>query len=110
VTSHRLIQSTLSRLLCVTEIIHDRAHVDDHREGRPTRVQWHSRYGGHSLAWTLEVQQGANGVLAHLTAEACGGPLTRLTPRWQRIALQPLSARRLTRLADLASDWDKGPV
>jgi hypothetical protein len=66
-------------------------------------VHWSSALPGHQIVWTLEVEQGANGVIAHLAVVPARGSLTRLRSRWQRLALQPLTARELGLIAERAT-------
>ena len=76
------------------------------QSGRRVRLVWTSARPGLQLAWMLEVEQGANGVLAHLTAEPVAGPLIRLALRWRRLAVQPLSTHELRQLAELVLDHE----
>jgi len=64
-------------------------------------VRWRSRVvDGSVVSWCLEVEQGANGVLAHLSASALGGPVARLPRRLRCLTLQAWSARELAGLAE----------
>lgn len=54
---------------------------------------------GSLVAWCLEVEPGANGVLAHLSAALVAGRLARLPGTVQRLALQRWTEHQLTRLA-----------
>lgn len=113
VTSHRLIRCSSTDLL---------GHASDRHAQQPTvsgpgeravpgwrygedpppdkATQWCSRLpDGSLIRWTLEVEPGANGVLAHLSAAATAGPVRRLPARVRRLALQAWVVRELSLLA-----------
>jgi len=63
-------------------------------------VRWRSRLAdGSVVSWSLEVEQGANGVLAHLSAAAVAGPMTRLPPGLCRVALRAWTGVELAGIA-----------
>jgi hypothetical protein len=53
---------------------------------------------GRWLDWWLEVEQGANGVLAHLSAVPSPNAFRPLSSRLSRLALEPWTARELAAL------------
>jgi hypothetical protein len=59
-------------------------------------VRWRLQLpGGRWLDWWLEVEQGANGVLAHLSALPSWHPSRRLPSRLSRLALEAWTAHEL---------------
>jgi hypothetical protein len=66
-------------------------------------TRWRTQFpGGSAIGWCLEVEQGANGVLAHLSAAPLSGPLRRVPDVVSRRALRALAWRELGSLARLA--------
>lgn len=109
-TSHRLVRCTAPRLLDHAAAAHPEPLSDSDRAGLP---HWRDRAplpdysfvwrcllpDGSVLGWCLEVEQGANGILAHLSAGPVAGRATRLPHRLQRLALRPWTDRELAELA-----------
>ena len=111
-TSHRLIRCEPARLVHHASQVHAsqvRSAAAPARELKRWRygdppagcsADWRTRLpDGSVLGWCLEVEQGANGALAHLTAAPVAGPLLRLPDGVQRLALLPWTERELTALA-----------
>lgn len=99
-TCHQLIRCSLPQAVTAAEHqIKVPVRIEDHREGRRVCLRWHHGGPWHLIDWTLEIEQGANGVLAHLSAEPARGPLVHIARRDRHVALHLLVSRRLTRLA-----------
>jgi hypothetical protein len=114
-TTHRLIRCTLDHLLqhagrldpVAAEPVTDGTDFPHWRYGPDApgdrvargRTRWPD---GSVVTWCLELEPGANGVLAHLSADAAAGPLHRLPRPLCRLALRSWSGRHLTRLARAA--------
>lgn len=97
-TSHRLIHCDLATLLSAVAVADEQVEVHRHQRGHRAWARWcGTRHRG--LTWTLQAERGANGVLAHLTAELTRA--SRVRPRLDpvRAALQPLAAFKLAELA-----------
>jgi hypothetical protein len=109
VTIHRLMRCSMPYAILAATTLNRTAHLDEGKQGRRARLHWSSTLPGNTIAWTLEMEQGANGVLAHLTAEPAHGLLTRLRHRWGCVAVQPLSALKLNELVVLASQSEVTP-
>ena len=108
-TSHRLVRCAPERLLGQVA----RLHEDSTRPPAGPVPRW--RYpespadrsacwrtrlpGGSVVGWCLEVEPGANGVLAHLSAATVEGRMTRLPAAVQRLALQRWTGHVLAVLA-----------
>jgi hypothetical protein len=111
VTKHRLIRSTCPEVM--TEAI--RLWADDQPGVSIGRVvhQWRYRQAklsgriawgnipipGGSVSWCLEIEPGATGVLAHLSATPARGPLTELPLLLLRLTMEAWAARKLAQLA-----------
>ena len=110
-TSHRLIRSDGELLLRHACRLHPGATGSDagvtraaHWRGRAPvagrHACWRTRLpDGSVLSWCLEVEPGANGILAHLTVAPLAGRLTRLPGAVARWALHPWAQRELAVLA-----------
>lgn len=108
-TSHGLVRCSPQRLLASAQERHapcgpdrterfPRWRDDDPRADRST--SWVTRLpDGSVLGWCLEVDAGANGVLAHLSAAVVGGRLTRLPGPVQRLVLRRWTEHELAVLA-----------
>ena len=73
-------------------------------------VRWRLRLpGGRWLDWWLEVEQGANGVLAHLSAVPSSHPSRLLQFRLSRLALEAWTAHELAVLGRGAESADSAP-
>lgn len=104
-TSHGLLRCSPERLLAQASTRHGcgGVHLLDtgprwrDGSGRPDRSTcWRTRLpDGSVLGWRLEVEQGANGVIAHLSAAVVSGRLARLPPKLQRLALLPWTEHEL---------------
>lgn len=116
-TSHRLVRCPAPRLLEHVAAVRPEPLTDAerallphwrHRPPLPDRsVVWRYRLpDGSVLGWCLEVEQGANGTLAHLSAGAVSGPVTRLPRPLQRLALGAWTGRELAGLARAVEDGD----
>ena len=112
-TKHCLIRSTLAAVLKSAAQRHAQDDLDSgtgianlphwrYKPGASTdkTVVWRSGAADGSIVnWCLEVEQGANGVLAHLSAVAVAGPMTRLPRSVGRFALQAWTGVELHGLA-----------
>ena len=116
-TSHRLVRCPVPRLLEHVAAVHpellsdaERALLPHWRDRPPLpdrSVIWRYRLpDGSMLGWCLEVEQGANGTLAHLSAGPVTGPATRLPRPLQRLALRTWTDRELAGLARAVEDGD----
>ncbi len=111
-TSHRLIRCDSARLMYHAARIHLTSVGSASGEHKRWRYEvppdgcstgWHTRLpDGSVLGWCLEVEPGANGVLAHLTVEPVSGRLTLLPPAVQQLALKAWTERQMTVLARAA--------
>jgi len=106
VTSYRLIRCSLAHALATAVKMDDPIWIDRHHEGRSADLHGYSSLPAHDIAWRLKIEQSANGVIAHLSAEPTRGPLTRLSRRWRSLVLQPWSARHLAELEERATPSD----
>lgn len=104
---HRLIPCDLDHALSAAVARHAQLSVHAHRVGRSARLGWWSRLAANTISWTLEIDQGATGVLVHLTAEPVSGPLLRLSWRARAVLLRPFSVHELTELARMVSVNDQ---
>lgn len=107
-TSHRLVRCGLDRLLGHAARLHPTGGQNPgpvprwrYTEPPPDRSTcWRTRLpDGSVLGWCLEVEPGANGVLAHLSVAPVAGGLTRLPVAVQRLALHHWTERELAGLA-----------
>ena len=127
-TRHRLVRGQAAALF--TEV--SRRHVRGRADGPGTRPDqaaeavppwlgrsssphpvlcWRLRLpGGRWLDWWLEVEQGANGVLAHLSALPSSHPSGRPPSRLSRLALEAWTAHELAVLGRGAESADSAPV
>jgi hypothetical protein len=97
-TSHRLIHCDLSALLSAVAVVDEQVEVHRHQRGHRVWARWRGTQG-RGLTWTLHAERGANGVLAHLTAELTHASWIRLRLDPMRAALQPIAAFKLAGLA-----------
>lgn len=107
-TSHGLVRCSPERLLGHAAQLHGTDGPDPvgpfprWRYAEPSADRsacWCTRLPDGSLvAWCLEVERGANGVLAHLSAALVTGRLARLPGSVQRVALERWTEHQLTRL------------
>lgn len=121
-TTHRLIRSTCREVLDHAAELHASDNVDSAaraepiphwRHGRGPDLDWSRCWrtrmpGGAVLIWCLEVEPGANGVLAHLSAAPARGPSGRLPPPIPPLALRAWTARELASLARVAETPVRG--
>jgi hypothetical protein len=97
------------------DTISDEAQIMAPWLGRSSRprpaLRWRLRLpGGRWLDWWLEVEQGANGVLAHLSADL-SPPASRLLPsRLSKLALEAWTAHELAALGRRAESAGSGPA
>ena len=112
-TTHRFIRSTCREVLDYAAELHapdgvevaTRAEPVPHwRHGHGPDLDrsrcWRTRMpGGTVVIWCLEVEPGANGVLAHLSAAPARGPIRRFPPVIPPLALRAWTARELASLA-----------
>lgn len=107
-TSHRLVRCSPERLLQHVARLHATSPtatrpVPHWRHADPPADRstcWRTRLpDGSVLRWCLEVEPGANGVLAHLSAALVLGRLARLPPAVQRLALKRWTQHELQVLA-----------
>jgi hypothetical protein len=108
-TSHGLVRCSPERLLGHATQLHGAVSPDEvgayprWRYAEPPADRsacWCTRLPDGSLvAWRLEVEPGANGVLAHLSATLVAGRLARLPGTVQRLALRRWTEHQLMRLA-----------
>lgn len=114
-TSHRLVRCSAPRLLEHAAAVHpeqlsdgDRAQLPHWRDRAPQpdrSSSWRcALLDGSVLGWCLEVEQGANGILAHLSAGPIAGRTTRMPGSIQRLALQTWTDRELAELARAVED------
>jgi hypothetical protein len=114
-TEHRLIRATRSDLLKIATLAHQCPSGEVVRSLDVPRWRnwdapdaeraacWRTRWpDGSVVAWCLEVEQGANGVLAHLSAAPAAGPLRKVPPPLRRLALRAWAGRELAQLARVA--------
>lgn len=80
------------------------------RSSRPhPALRWRLRLpGGHWLDWWLEVEQGANGVLAHLSADLSPPASGLLPTRISKLALAAWTAHELAALGRGAESAGSG--
>jgi hypothetical protein len=113
-TRHRLVRCRAADLLSETDRRHPSAatHADGTgplprlgalaRDQRPTR-HWQEHYAdGWTVGWWLEIEQGANGVLAHLSAAASPEPRHSVPARLSGLVLELWASRELAALARTA--------
>lgn len=119
-TSHRLIRCAGPRLLKHAAAVHpeqlsdtDGAQLPHWRDRAPQpdhSSSWRSSLpDGSVLGWCLEVEQGANGILAHLSAGPIAGWATRMPGTLQRLALHTWTDRELAELARAVEDRPGNP-
>jgi hypothetical protein len=97
-TSHRLIYCDLPTLLSAVAMADEWVEVHRHQRGHRAWARWRGTQLW-SLTWTLHAERGANGVLAHLTAEPTRGSWGRLRLDPVQATLHPLAAFKLAELA-----------
>ena len=125
-TRHRLVRCQAAALFTevsrrhgdgrgAADAISDGAQAGAPWLGRTSRphpaLRWRHRLpGGRWLDWWLEVEQGANGVLAHLSADL-SPPASRLLPsRLSKLALEAWTAHELAALGRGAESAGSGPA
>jgi hypothetical protein len=101
--SHRLIRSSFSDAGAAASVAHDRVSVHHDPSGRRVKLCWPGQLAGAVIGWELELEQGANGVLAHLSVGAGAGVRSGRRIRWWNLVSQPISARMLGKFAAGAS-------
>ena len=81
------------------------------RSGHLQAMRWRLRMpGGRWLDWWLEVEDGANGVLAHLSAVPSPHPFRLLPSRLSRLALEAWIAHELAALGRGAESGGLAPL
>jgi hypothetical protein len=109
-TSHGLVRCSPERLLAHASQQHRPPGADEpattlagwRYDDRPAdrSTSWRTRLPDGSLVeWCLEVEPGANGALAHLSASLAAGRMARLPARLQRLALRRWTGHELAVLA-----------